>query len=498
VHDDGTPIGLSEEDMAQSLETLRQMCATVDATMSVRSVTKGIEGTVAEVVVRRKEQGVFCADDMRIAVVGDLDVGKSTLVGVLAKGTLDNGRGLARMQVFRYNHEIEDGRTSSISTHLLYFDHQGGVLNTSNCMQPLTPQDLMREAKRVITFIDLAGDEKYLKTTVTGMLGRDPEHCMLVIAADRGLQPMTAEHLGIQLAFNLPLFCVVSKIDLVSSAQLEAALETLRHLVESAGRELQVVENSEDVDQMLAAPRYYDHFVPVFLVSNITGDGLALLRHFLFVLPPRRQWDKARAQPAEVQLQDAFVIDGVGVVLAGTVRAGQLSVGDTAWCGPASRGNFEQVTIKSVHVNRVPVHTAVAGQNATFAVSNDADESVIHTLRKRKGMFLLESSQTPQACLEFEADVVVLHHPNRIACNYSPVVHAGCIRQAARLISLEKEELKAGDSARCRFQFLYQPEYLVPRTPVLFRDGRTRAVGTVVSIEPIQSAPSSPGPSVCG
>ena len=34
--------------------------------------------------------------DMRIAVVGNVDSGKSTIVGVLTSGKLDNGRGLAR------------------------------------------------------------------------------------------------------------------------------------------------------------------------------------------------------------------------------------------------------------------------------------------------------------------------------------------------------------------------------------------------------------------
>jgi hypothetical protein len=49
-----------------------------------------------------------------------MDSGKSTLVAVLTHGSdgrplLDNCRGSARMAVFRHKHEIESGRTSSIS-----------------------------------------------------------------------------------------------------------------------------------------------------------------------------------------------------------------------------------------------------------------------------------------------------------------------------------------------------------------------------------------------
>lgn len=54
------------------------------------------------------------------AVTGAVESGKSTLVAILTNGArgrpiLDNGRGSARMAVFRHKHEIESGRTSSIS-----------------------------------------------------------------------------------------------------------------------------------------------------------------------------------------------------------------------------------------------------------------------------------------------------------------------------------------------------------------------------------------------
>ena len=53
-------------------------------------------------------------NDIRIAVIGNVDSGKSTLVGVLTKGIMDDGRGSARMKVFNFGHEAQNGRTSSI------------------------------------------------------------------------------------------------------------------------------------------------------------------------------------------------------------------------------------------------------------------------------------------------------------------------------------------------------------------------------------------------
>ena len=64
------------------------------------------------------------------AVAGSVDAGKSSLVGVLTHGIdgrplLDNGCGSARMNVFQHKHEIETGRTSSLSQQMLGYDEEG-------------------------------------------------------------------------------------------------------------------------------------------------------------------------------------------------------------------------------------------------------------------------------------------------------------------------------------------------------------------------------------
>ncbi len=61
----------------------------------------------------------------KIAVIGNVDSGKTTLVGVLTKGERDDGRGQARAKVFNFKHEIENGRTSSIAHEIIGFDNNG-------------------------------------------------------------------------------------------------------------------------------------------------------------------------------------------------------------------------------------------------------------------------------------------------------------------------------------------------------------------------------------
>ncbi len=57
--------------------------------------------------------------EVRVAVIGNVDSGKSTLVGVLTRSVLDDGRGSARSKVFKHGHEEATGRTSSIGQHTL-------------------------------------------------------------------------------------------------------------------------------------------------------------------------------------------------------------------------------------------------------------------------------------------------------------------------------------------------------------------------------------------
>lgn len=61
-----------------------------------------------------------------------MDAGKSTLLGVLTHGELDNGRGTARQKLFRHKHEMESGRTSSVGNDILGFNQEGRVVNKTD------------------------------------------------------------------------------------------------------------------------------------------------------------------------------------------------------------------------------------------------------------------------------------------------------------------------------------------------------------------------------
>jgi GTPase len=42
------------------------------------------------------------------------------------------------------------------------------------------------------------------------------------------------------------------------------------------------------------------------------------------------------------------------------------------------------------------------------------------------------------------------------------VIHCEIVRQAARVVAMDRERLRSGDRAHVRFRFLQRPEYLTP------------------------------------
>ena len=167
-------VGLTSDEFDAAVATLQSVAASLNADcVSLREKQIGDSRRTAQYLIRhRADERDFM--EVRCAVVGNVDAGKSTLLGVLTHGELDNGRGYARQKLFRHKHEAESGRTSSVGNDILGFDSSGQVVNKPDHGN-LDWVRVCRASSKVITFIDLAGHEKYLKTTVFGMTGHAPD-----------------------------------------------------------------------------------------------------------------------------------------------------------------------------------------------------------------------------------------------------------------------------------------------------------------------------------
>jgi selenocysteine-specific translation elongation factor len=63
-----------------------------------------------------------------------------------------------------------------------------------------------------IQYSDLAGHERYLKTTLYGLTSGAPSCVFLIVGANAGLIGMSKEHLAIALALNVPVVVCITKV----------------------------------------------------------------------------------------------------------------------------------------------------------------------------------------------------------------------------------------------------------------------------------------------
>jgi GTPase len=220
-----------------------------------------------------------------------------------------------------------------------------------------------------------------------------------------------------------------------------------------------------------------------------------------------------------------YEVKGVGVIAGGTLLRGRVAVGANLYLGPDRLGQFTPVTIRSIESRRVSLPEVLCGQSATFAIRPLNRKVTIRKNHFRKGMVIIDglpeekaekrtgvavvlpatssegaaaavassnptatgATVAPRACMEFEANVVILHHSTTVGCGYQPVIHCGTLRQAAEVIGIRGgDTLRTGESAVVRFRFVYFPEYILPGATFIFREGRAKGIGKVVRVIPMQ------------
>ncbi|KAG0199758.1 hypothetical protein BGX33_011466 [Mortierella sp. NVP41] len=512
VEEDGAPMKLSDAEYQTALTTVKTAAAAVGAEVAImheknaglstgapilpesggKGVTPIAEPSLAPsvdaadqpiykssyVMIRKTPKSVDELLELRVAVVGNVDAGKSTLLGVLTKGVLDDGRGKARVNLFRHKHEIDSGRTSSVGMEILGFDAKSVPVPTMSHGRNAPWDEICGKAAKVLSFIDLAGHERYLKTTVFGMTGCAPDFVMLMIGSNAGIVGMTKEHLGLSLALGVPVLVVITKIDMCPPNVLENTVKQLTKILKSAGcRKIPMFVKSHEDVVVTAGNFVSDRICPIFQVSNVTGEGLDLLKNFLNVLPISQKYN--RDEPVEYQITDTFSVPFVGTVVSGVVMNGIVHAGDQLYLGPDGNGAFQMVTVKSIQRKRLNVPLACAGQSASFGLKKIRRSTI------RKGMVMLDKETTPppRGCREFEAEILVLYHSTTIGHKYQAMLHCGAVRQTARVLAMDKPDqiLRTGDRATVRFQFL-QPAYLKVGARLIFREGRTKGIGKVSKI----------------
>lgn len=161
------------------------------------------------------------------------------------------------------------------------------------------------------------------------------------------------------------------------------------------------------------------HFVPI---SGWCGDnmidrsanlkwykGPILIEALDLIEPPKRPSDK----PLRLPLQDVYKIGGIGTVPVGRVETGVLKPGMTVTFAPVG----VTTEVKSVEMHHEALESASPGDNVGFNIKNVSVKDI-----KRGNVAGDVKADPPLGVASFEAQVIVLDHPNQIMAGYQPVL----------------------------------------------------------------------------
>ncbi len=261
--------------------------------------------------------------------------------------------------------------------------------------------------------VDVPGHERFVKTMLAGVGGIDL--VVLVIAADEGVMPQTREHLHICELLQVKRGLVaLTKADLVEADWLGMV--------------------QQDVAQALRGS--FLEGCPIITCSAVTREGLPQILEALqaqaSAVEPRRTEGILR-----LPIDRVFSIKGFGTVVTGTLWTGSLAVGDEVAVLPKDLRS----RVRRLQVHGQTVERAVAGQR-TAANLPGLEVAEIERGDVLCAPGVLRPSQGFDATLSLLADA-----PRPLANRARVRFHLGTSERLARVVLLDREELRPGEQA---------------------------------------------------
>jgi len=303
-----------------------------------------------------------------------------------------------------------------------------------------------------VTFIDVPGHEKFLKTMLAGASGVDG--AILVIAADDGVMPQTREHFEILRMMGIQEGIIaLTKIDLAEEEWIELVADDIRDMVKGSFLES----------------------APIIQVSNRSNAGIEDFRTALNELIERVPSRKDRGL-FRMWLDRAFTIKGSGTIVAGTVLSGSGRINDRVEILPA--GIIAR--IKRIQVHKKDVDSCKIGERAALNLPGIDKDQV-----KRGDLLATPDHYRPSYMLNARIHLMQeLKKPieNRFRIRF----HLGSSEIIGRLSLLEGDVISPGESSLIQFRLESQAMADVGDKFVIrsFSEGRVIGGGVILETHP--------------
>ena len=286
--------------------------------------------------------------------------------------------------------------------------------------------------------VDVPGHERFIKNMLAGATGIDL--ALLVVAADDSVMPQTREHFEILKLLGLRHGVIaLTKADLVDDVTREVVEMEIRELVQGSFLESAAI-------------------VPT---SAHTGQGIDELKAAIraicerVVVRERQEWFR-------LAIDRAFVVQGHGTVVTGSVTSGTVAVGDELdW--HMGDGNSEVVRVRGLNNHGASVEVVQRGQRAAVNLAGVAHDRV-HRGQELATPKYLEPSRV------LTVRLTALSEFSRTIKHRLPVrVHIGTAEIMATVSVLDADRVEPGQWVLAQL-FLDEPATAVWGQPYVLRD----------------------------
>ncbi len=304
-------------------------------------------------------------------------------------------------------------------------------------------------------FIDVPGHTKFINNMVAGV--GEIDFGLLVIAADDGPMPQTQEHLAILNLIGVTKGAIaLTKTDRVDSRRIAQVTEQIKLLA---------------MDTFLSKDD-----CRIFEVSNETGEGIEALADYLYDTSSRLE-SKSATGFFRLSIDRCFSVKGSGLVVTGSVLAGQASVGDQVLINPGQH----IARIRGIHRQNKPSDTGHAGDRCAINISAQGLEKTdIH-----RGSHLstnLNKGETERCDITLR----ILPDQTRSLKHWTSVnVHFAASRTQGRVATLNSTAIAPGTTGLAQL-VLTEPLSLCVGDRIIIRDqAAQRTLGGGFVLDPV-------------
>ena len=294
---------------------------------NINEVLRGYLGH-AEVHLVRRASMEASFTKFRVGVLGAMGVGKSTLIGSITSGTLDDGNGKTRRNVMTHQHELFQGRSTSVALIDVHINKDKQIV-CRNGMNNVFASEQPVLSSQIVCLLDFPGSSSSLNTVLKGILTHNLHGALICLSArglmeDDGESKYAMAYLKLLIHLDICPWVVVTKCDM-SQYSLKV-LETKAALV-------------------------FPEETKCYFVSNITGLGFESLLKSLCEPLMTPEPDETNTPMMMVRRIFLSVTSTLDIVVGGVVLQGVIEIGSTLQLGPDRHGVFIPVRIQSIRTD---------------------------------------------------------------------------------------------------------------------------------------------------